>query len=56
MDTTSLSLQGQGGAALGRRGHSKDFRPDLNQMIVGLVMVRTADRCAASCGPATPPM
>ncbi len=38
MDTTSLSFEGQGGAALGRRGHSKDFRRDLNQMIVGLVM------------------
>jgi DDE family transposase len=38
MDTTSLSFEGQGGDELGRRGHSKDFRPDLNQMIVGLVM------------------
>jgi len=38
MDTTSLSFEGRGGAELGRRGHSKDFRPDLNQMIVGLVM------------------
>jgi hypothetical protein len=38
MDTTSLSFEGQGGEALGRRGHSKDFRPDLHQMIVGLVM------------------
>jgi hypothetical protein len=33
MDTTSLSLEGQGGAELGRRGHSKDYRPDLHQMI-----------------------
>jgi hypothetical protein len=38
LDTTSLSFEGQGGTELGRRGHSKDFRPDLNQMIVGLVM------------------
>jgi hypothetical protein len=38
MDTTSLSFEGQGGAELGRRGHSKDYRPDLHQMIVGLVM------------------
>jgi Transposase DDE domain len=38
MDTTSLSFEGQGGAQLGRRGHSKDYRPDLHQMIVGLVM------------------
>ena len=38
MDTTSLSFEGQGGAELGRCGHSKDHRPDLHQMIVGLVM------------------
>jgi hypothetical protein len=38
MDTTSLSFEGDGGEELGRRGHSKDYRPDLNQMIVGLVM------------------
>jgi hypothetical protein len=38
MDTTSLSFEGQGGAELGRRGHSKDHRPDLHQMIVALVM------------------
>ena len=38
IDTTSLSFEGQGGEALGRHGHSKDHRPDLNQMIVGLVM------------------
>jgi hypothetical protein len=38
MDTTSLSFEGQGGEELGRRGYSKDHRPDLNQMIVGLVM------------------
>ena len=38
MDTTSLSFEGQGGTELGRRGHSKDYRPDLNQMIVGLVI------------------
>src|ERR1700757_1511320 len=38
MDTTSLSFEGRGGAELGRRGHSKDYRPDLHQMIVGLVM------------------
>ena len=31
-------FEGQGGAELGRCGHSKDHRPDLHQMIVGLVM------------------
>ena len=29
MDTTSLSFYGAGGKTLGRRGHSKDYRPDL---------------------------
>ena len=54
MDTTSLSFEGRGGAALGRRGHSKDHRPDLHQMIVGLVMDQ--DGRPLCCGPATPPM
>ena len=38
MDTTSLSFYGEGGETLGRRGHSKDFRPDLAQMILALVV------------------
>jgi hypothetical protein len=38
MDTTSLSFYGAGGETLGKRGHSKDFRPDLAQMIVALVV------------------
>ena len=38
MDTTSLSFYGEGGATLGERGHSKDYRPDLKQMIVALVI------------------
>jgi transposase len=37
-DTTSIYFQGQGGEDLGRRGFSKDHRPDLNQMIVGAVL------------------
>jgi hypothetical protein len=41
LDTTSLSFEGQGGETLGRCGHSKDFRPDLHQMVVGIVM----DQC-----------
>ena len=35
MDTTSLSFYGEGGETL---GYSKDFRPDLKQMILGLVV------------------
>ncbi len=38
MDTPTLAFTGAGGATLGRRGHSKDHRPDLLQMIVGVVI------------------
>ncbi len=38
LDTTSLSFTGAGGEALGERGYSKDHRPDLMQMIVGVVI------------------
>ncbi len=38
MDTTSLYFEGAGGETLGQRGHSKDHRPDLMQMIVAVVM------------------
>ena len=38
MDTTSLSFTGAGGQTLGERGYSKDHRPDLLQMIVGVVI------------------
>jgi hypothetical protein len=38
MDTTSLSFEGAGGATLGARGHSKDHRPDLPQMILAVVV------------------
>ncbi len=31
-DTTSLYFEGQGGATLGQRGYSKDFRP---QLVIG---------------------
>ena len=38
MDTTSLYFEGAGGATLGERGHSKDGRPHLNQMIIGVIV------------------
>src|SRR3712207_7015981 len=38
MDTTSLSFTGAGGETLGQRGYSKDHRPDLLQMILGVVV------------------
>jgi hypothetical protein len=37
-DTTTLYFEGQGGPSIGRRGHSKDHRPDLPQMVVGMVV------------------
>ena len=37
-DTTSIYFQGEGGETLGQRGHSKDHRPDLKQMVVGVVL------------------
>jgi transposase len=33
-----LSFYGEGGETLGERGYSKDYRPDLKQMILGLVV------------------
>jgi transposase len=37
-DTTSIYFEGQGGQTIGQRGHSKDHRPDLKQMVVGAVI------------------
>ena len=37
-DTTSIYFEGEGGSTIGQRGHSKDHRPDLKQMVVGMVL------------------
>jgi hypothetical protein len=37
-DTTSIYFEGEGGETLGKRGKSKDHRPDLKQMVVGVVI------------------
>jgi len=37
-DTTSIYFEGTGGETIGERGFSKDHRPDLNQMVVGVVL------------------
>jgi hypothetical protein len=37
-DTTSIYFEGEGGETLGERGHNKDHRPDLKQMVVGAVI------------------
>ena len=37
-DTTSIYFEGAGGQSLGEYGHSKDHRPDLRQMVVGVAL------------------
>jgi len=37
-DTTSIYFEGQGGQAMGQYGFSKQHRPDLKQLVVGLVL------------------
>jgi transposase len=37
-DTTSIYFEGEGGESIGQKGHSKDHRSDLNQMVVGAVI------------------
>ena len=37
-DTTSLYFEGAGGESIGQRGFSKDHRPDLKQMVLGVVI------------------
>ena len=37
-DTTSLYFEGGGGESIGQRGHNKDHRPDLYQMVVGMAL------------------
>lgn len=37
-DTTSIYFVGEGGETIGRCGKSKDHRPELKQMVVGLVI------------------
>ena len=38
IDTTSIYFEGGGGESLGKRGHSKDHRPDLNQIVLAVVL------------------
>ena len=41
-DTTSIYFQGEGDQEIGRQGKSKDHRPDLKQMVVGLMLIAVA--------------
>jgi transposase len=45
-DTTSLYFEGQG-AEIGKRGHNKDHRPDLKQMVVGMAV--DVEGCPICC-------
>lgn len=46
-DTTTLWFEGAGGESLGQRGHSKDYRGHLRQIVLGIVL-DDADRPIAS--------
>ena len=37
-DTTSIYFEGEGGETIGELGHTKDNRPDLHQMVVGVIL------------------
>jgi transposase len=50
-DTTSIYFEGEGGETLGERGHSKDHRPDLKQMVVGVVLDRNGDPICSELWP-----
>jgi len=50
-DTTSIYFEGEGGDTLGERGHSKDHRPDLKQMVVGMVLDRNGDPICSELWP-----
>jgi hypothetical protein len=41
-NATSIYFEGEGGETIGRRGHSKDHRPDRKQMVVGMVLTAAA--------------
>jgi hypothetical protein len=50
-DTTSIYFEGEGGQTLGCRGHSKDHRPDLRQLLVGMVLDQTGYPVCAEIWP-----
>jgi len=50
-DTTSIYFEGEGGETLGQRGHSKDHRPDLKQMVVGMVLDRSGNPLCSELWP-----
>jgi transposase len=50
-DTTSMYFEGEGGETIGQRGHSKDHRPDLKQMVVGMVLDRNGNPVCSELWP-----
>ena len=50
-DTTSIYFEGEGGTTIGRRGHSKDHRPDLKQMVVGIVLDQNSNPICSELWP-----
>jgi transposase len=50
-DTTSLYFEGDGGDDLGYHGHSKDHRPDLKQMVVGIILDDTGNPICSELWP-----
>jgi transposase len=54
-DTTSIDFEGEGGESLGQYGHSKDHRPDLKQMVVGVVLDRAGYPLCSEMWPGNTP-
>jgi transposase len=50
-DTTSIYFEGEGGETIGQRGHSKDHRPDLKQMVAGMVLDRDGNPLCSELWP-----
>ena len=50
-DTTSIYFEGEGGETIGQRGHSKDHRPALKQMVVGMVLDRNGNPVCSELWP-----
>ena len=53
-DTTSIYFEGEGGETIGQRGHSKDHRPDLKQMVVGVVLDQDGSPVCSELWPGNP--
>ena len=50
-DTSSIYFEGAGGETLGQYGHSKDHRPDLKQMVIGVVLDNRGNPVCAELWP-----